>query len=45
MTTEEKLNKNKMPTTYYDFNGNEKEDRGVEDTYNTLGYGISGHTV
>lgn len=45
MTTEEKLNKNKMPTTYYDFNGNEKEDRGVEDIYNTLGYGISGHTV
>ena len=45
MTTEEKLNKNKMPTSYHDFNGDEKTDRGVEDIYKTNTYGISGHTV
>lgn len=45
MTTEEKLNKNKIPTSYYEFNGDEKTDRGVEDIYKTNTYGISGHTV
>jgi len=45
MTTEQKMNANKMPTSYYDFNGDEKEDRGVEDIYKTNTYGITGHTV